>query len=112
MTDRKRAPTTTQTPGEIGFRAPKKTGGGQRRAGESRVDSSGRRVYVAPTIPDPGIQHGPFKVLERTDGPFVIFDTRAKPGQGTVEIFTSEDHANPKRAAELRAIELAASAAD
>jgi len=31
-------------------------------------------------LPDPGITHGPFRVLPRADGGFVIMDTRRRLG--------------------------------
>jgi hypothetical protein len=34
--------------------------------------------------PDPDVQHGAFKVLPRTDGGFVVVDTRRKLGKRTV----------------------------
>ncbi len=34
--------------------------------------------------PDPEVQHGAFRVLPRTDGGFVVVDTRRPPGQRTV----------------------------
>jgi hypothetical protein len=34
--------------------------------------------------PDPGIEHGNFRVLPRTDGGYVVVDGRRKPGKQTV----------------------------
>ena len=47
---------------------------------------TGKNTHVAPTIPDPGIVHEPFKVLQRTDGAFIVIDTRREPGERTVEV--------------------------
>lgn len=81
MAARKRTPSTTnETKEGVGFR--KEHVG--RRDGQTTVNANGQRVYVAPTVPDPSISHGPFKVLQRTDGPVIVFDTRAKPGEGAV----------------------------
>lgn len=37
-------------------------------------------------VPDPGITHGHFRVLQRVDGPFVVLDTRRDPGDQTIAI--------------------------
>lgn len=36
------------------------------------------------SYPDPGVEHGAFKVLPRTDGGYVVIDTRRRPGKRTV----------------------------
>lgn len=86
---------------------PKQQGGAQRRTAERRVDG-GRETWRAAIVPDPMIQHGPFKVLERTDGAFIVFDTRAAPGRGTAALFSPARFLEPKKAAEAESIRLAA----
>lgn len=40
--------------------------------------------------PDPGIQHGSFRVLPRTDGSFAVVDDRNPPGGQTIMVFTGK----------------------
>lgn len=35
-------------------------------------------------FPDPNVEHGAFRVLPRTDGGYIIVDTRRPPGRQTV----------------------------
>ncbi len=35
-------------------------------------------------FPDPGIEHGAFRVLPRTSGGYVVVDIRRRPGNQTV----------------------------
>jgi hypothetical protein len=35
-------------------------------------------------VKDPEIRVGPLRVLQRTDGPFIVFDERRKPGENAV----------------------------
>lgn len=97
--------TTSQTPAEVGF--PKQRGGGQRRQAQHAVDSRGRKVYIAPTIPDPGVSHGAFRVLQRTDGPYLVLDTRRPPGEQTIAVFPPRKGEDPRKAAELECMRLA-----
>lgn len=55
------------------------------RAGETRREPTGRNVHTPVVVPDPGIRFGSFRVLQRTDGPFVIIDERLPPGSQVVE---------------------------
>ncbi len=108
----------TNGPADIGW-TPQAKAGGQRRAAETRTSSTGKQTYQAPTIPDPNIVHEPYKVLQRVDGLLVIFDMRAKPGLGVVEMIdpgkyrATKDRtalAVAKAAAEAIAIRLAVTA--
>lgn len=57
-------------------------------AARSPAAAPAERPPAGPVIVrDPNIEFEPFKVLQRTDGPIVVHDTRAAPGQGTVAIF-------------------------
>lgn len=47
-----------------------------------------RRPHVAPTIHDPGIEIGPFRILQRTDGAWIAYDEREPVGRRTA--FRSE----------------------
>lgn len=40
--------------------------------------------YVSPTVPDPGIRVGRFRVLRRVDGPLIVVDEARPLGQRTV----------------------------
>lgn len=44
--------------------------------------------------PDPGIQHGHFRVLPRTDGQWCVLDDREPPGKQTVMVFKSKEAAS------------------
>ena len=46
-----------------------------------------------PHFPDPGIQHGPFKVLPRTDGLWAVLDTRRAPGEQSLKAFRKKETA-------------------
>lgn len=52
-------------------------------AGKTRKDAEGR-PYVAPVIRDPEVRFGEYRILQRTDGPWVMVDERAPPGYRTV----------------------------
>lgn len=43
--------------------------------------------------PDPGIQHGAFRVLPRTDGTWFVMDDRRPPGEGLVMVFKTKAQA-------------------
>ena len=44
-------------------------------------------------VPDPGITVGRYKVLQRTDGVYIVFDTRASFGSQFVAMFRTAEGA-------------------
>jgi hypothetical protein len=47
-----------------------------------------------PIVKDPGIEYGHFRVLQRTDGPFIVCDFRRPLGRCTVAMFRTVEEAD------------------
>lgn len=43
-----------------------------------------RGPYVAPMLPDPGVEVGPWRILPRADGKWILYDERRPIGCRTV----------------------------
>lgn len=86
--------TTQETPEGVGFK--------KEHAAAKAGETKGGRT-IAPTIRDPGIQHGSFRALQRTDGPWITYDERLPLGKRTVAVFTAKQHEDPRAAAEADA---------
>lgn len=43
-----------------------------------------RGPYVAPMLPDPGVEIGPWRILPRADGKWILYDERRPLGARTV----------------------------
>jgi hypothetical protein len=87
----------------------------KRAASNYGSDAAGRKIYVAPTIPDPGIVHGSFRVLQRTDGVYIVVDQRRPPGDRTIARFhggKGKKVEEIRREAELECIRLAKEAGE
>ena len=54
------------------------------------------RAKVTPPIPDPGVSHGPYRPLQRTDGKFIVYSAELPVGQRTVggRVFTTRAEAD------------------
>lgn len=52
-----------------------------------------RGPYVSPTLRDPGVEVGPFRVLPRADGKWILYDERKPFGQRTALVADSEAEA-------------------
>lgn len=61
--------------------------GWTKKATASASGPRGKTATTGQVVPDPGISHGAFKVLQRVDGVHFVFDTRAPPGEGAIELF-------------------------
>lgn len=76
-------------------------------SGRTRAPVAGppKGAQQAHVVPDPGITHGFFRVLQRTDGPFIVIDTRRPPGDQAVAIHRpprvkDKEAPDPKKLAE------------
>lgn len=49
--------------------------------------------YIAPTLRDPGIMVGRFKILPRTDGSWIAYDEARPLGERTACVGSSLEHA-------------------
>lgn len=47
--------------------------------------------HVAPTLRDPGVEVGPYRILPRTDGRWIAYDERQPVGRRTAFVGDSEE---------------------
>ena len=58
------------------------------RAPQHRVTDA--RPYVAPMLHDPGVEVGPFRILPRADGMWILYDERQPFGRRTAGVAKTE----------------------